>query len=386
MAAAEGKLKASSTTDSRFDMAKAMSFAQDSDAEQSSEEESEEEEAGRSGAIRARAVYNSDDDSDEDDDEGEDEAKEIGDSNYASADDKPENSEDNGKETGDSNYASAKEVTENSDNEDNFVGDLDGSDNEQGESAPTKKHKKSKLSEDDILRAQNVERKSGVVYMSRIPPFMKPAKVRHMLEKYAQIGRIYLVQEDNKRRTLRVKSGGNRRKNYVEGWIEFKNKKYARAVASMLNNTQMGGKKHGFYHDDIWNLKYLPKFKWRHLTEQLANERASREQRLENEISQSRKEVDAYLQNVDRAKMISRLKSAREEKRKKGDKAVASEKDFSRNVWQREVVVRDAEGKRPGSQREDAGNKRARTQNDEPSSDGTSSSRKTMANVLDKIF
>jgi len=28
-----------------------------------------------------------------------------------------------------------------------------------------------------------------------------------------------------------------------------------------------GGKKRNFYHDDIWTLKYLPKFKWHHLTE-----------------------------------------------------------------------------------------------------------------------
>ena len=30
-----------------------------------------------------------------------------------------------------------------------------------------------------------------------------------------------------------------------------------------------GGKKSGFYHDDIWNIKYLSGFKWSHLTEQI---------------------------------------------------------------------------------------------------------------------
>ncbi|KAI7829196.1 hypothetical protein BX661DRAFT_130816, partial [Kickxella alabastrina] len=163
------------------------------------------------------------------------------------------------------------------------------------------------------------EKKSGVVYMSRVPPFMKPAKVRHLLEKYGQIGRVYLVEEEDKRRKSRVKSGGNRRKQFVEGWIEFKNKKYARAVASMLNNTQMGGKKHGFYHDDLWNLKYLPKFKWRHLSEQLAGEKAAREQRLQSEVSQSRKELDAYVKNVGRAKMLGSMKAKREAKAKSGE-------------------------------------------------------------------
>ena len=30
-----------------------------------------------------------------------------------------------------------------------------------------------------------------------------------------------------------------------------------------------GGKKRSYYHDDIWNIKYLPKFKWTNLTEKL---------------------------------------------------------------------------------------------------------------------
>jgi ESF2/ABP1 family protein len=45
------------------------------------------------------------------------------------------------------------------------------------------------------------------------------------------------------------------------GWIEFADKKIAKQVAESLNNTAIGGKKGDFYHDDIWNLKYLKKFK-----------------------------------------------------------------------------------------------------------------------------
>ncbi|KAI9502795.1 hypothetical protein BX070DRAFT_183571, partial [Coemansia spiralis] len=170
------------------------------------------------------------------------------------------------------------------------------------------------VTEKDIRKARKKETKSGVVYMSRVPPFMKPIKVRHLLQKYAKIGRIFLVEEDEQKRKRRIKSGGNRRRLFVEGWIEFENKKYAKAVANMLNSTPMGGKKHGFYHDDLWNLKYLPKFKWRHLAEQLANERAAKQQRLQSEINQSRRELDAYVKSVDRAKKIASIKSKREAK------------------------------------------------------------------------
>ena len=57
-------------------------------------------------------------------------------------------------------------------------------------------------------------------------------------------------------------SGGNGSKQFVEGWIEYADKAIAKQVAQSLNNTPIGGKKRNFYHDDIWNLKYLKNFKY----------------------------------------------------------------------------------------------------------------------------
>ena len=37
-------------------------------------------------------------------------------------------------------------------------------------------------------------------------------------------------------------------------------------VVAMLNGQQMGGKRRSAYFYDLWCLKYLPKFKWDHLT------------------------------------------------------------------------------------------------------------------------
>ncbi|KAJ2234985.1 RNA-binding ATPase activator esf2 [Coemansia sp. RSA 1722] len=289
---------------------------------------------------------------------------------------------------------------ESEDDEDYFVGDINNSDEEEtGNDSLEKNSKNAALSEKEILRAQKKEKKSGVVYMSRVPPFMKPIKVRHLLEKYAEIGRIYLVQEDDKRRKQRLKTGGNRRKQFVEGWIEFTNKKYAKSVASMLNNSQMGGKKHGFYHDDLWNLKYLPKFKWRHLTEQLASEKAARGQKLQSEISQSRKELDDYMKNVERAKMLSSMKAKKEAQAKKGMDVVPM-RDRSRNVWQRDVVLRSAEDHATDASRKKTGEGKGKGKGNSSSSRGNddeddghrsnrgsdSKRRKTMASVLDQIF
>lgn len=35
----------------------------------------------------------------------------------------------------------------------------------------------------------------GVVYMSRIPPFMKPNKVKSLFEQYGEITRLFLAEE-----------------------------------------------------------------------------------------------------------------------------------------------------------------------------------------------
>lgn len=37
--------------------------------------------------------------------------------------------------------------------------------------------------------------KAGIIYISRIPPGMRPAKVRHLMSGYGQVGRVYLQQE-----------------------------------------------------------------------------------------------------------------------------------------------------------------------------------------------
>jgi ESF2/ABP1 family protein len=37
--------------------------------------------------------------------------------------------------------------------------------------------------------------RAGVIYISRIPPGMQPAKVRHLMSAFGEVGRVYLQQE-----------------------------------------------------------------------------------------------------------------------------------------------------------------------------------------------
>ncbi|KAH6600664.1 hypothetical protein BASA50_002047 [Batrachochytrium salamandrivorans] len=158
---------------------------------------------------------------------------------------------------------------------------------------------------------------TGVVYLSRIPPFMKPTKVRSLLTRYGKLGRIYLNPEDAKTAARRRKYKQNKRQNFTEGWVEFLDKSEAKRAAAALNNTIMGGKKRSRFHDDIWNIRYLPRFRWNHLTEQLAYELKVKEQRIQTEMAQAKRENKVYLQNVGKAKMIQAIESKKALKRER---------------------------------------------------------------------
>ncbi|KAF2131448.1 Pre-rRNA-processing protein ESF2 [Dothidotthia symphoricarpi CBS 119687] len=166
----------------------------------------------------------------------------------------------------------------------------------------------------DSLPLESKKDKSGVIYLSRVPPFMKPQVLRSLLTPYGTVGRIFLTPEDHSKRQQRLKNGGTRRKLFLDGWVEFLKKKDAKFVTDNLNAQTMGGKKRGRWHDEIWNIKYLSGVKWTHLVEQIQNENAERAARLRFEIGQSKKENTRFLENVEKGKMISGIEAKRKER------------------------------------------------------------------------
>jgi len=148
-------------------------------------------------------------------------------------------------------------------------------------------------------------KKRGIIYLSTIPKYMNVTKIRETFSTYGKVGRVYLQLADND--TDAAKKKKKRKvaaKHFTEGWIEFESKKVAKYVAATLNNTQISTRKKSKFYDLIWNIKYLPRFKWIHLNERLAYERAVHKQRLNADIAQAKREVNFFSYNVDRSKKL----------------------------------------------------------------------------------
>lgn len=219
------------------------------------------------------------------------------------------------------------------------------------------------LSATELEAFKKKQRKLGIIYISRIPHGMTPAKVRHILSNMGELGRIYLqdgsASADNGSQKKKKKRGAA---HYTEGWVEFTSKKVAKATAEMLNaqpigalaasnskksgsggaSTKMGKTKKRFQ-DDVWTIKYLRGFKWHMLSEQIAQERASHTARLRTELSQSAYEQNDYLKKVERARIQNEKAARRAAKAHKSDSQadLTQGMEKSRTFKQRQPVAKD---------------------------------------------
>ncbi|XP_036128245.1 activator of basal transcription 1 [Molossus molossus] len=151
----------------------------------------------------------------------------------------------------------------------------------------------------------------GIVYLGHIPPRFRPLHLRNLLSAYGEVGRVFFQPEDGfvrrkKKAAAASATGGKKQskysKDYTEGWVEFRDKRVAKRVAASLHNTPMGSRRRSPFRYDLWNLKYLHRFTWSHLSEHLAFERQVRRQRLRAEVAQAKRETDFYLRSVERGK------------------------------------------------------------------------------------
>jgi ESF2/ABP1 family protein len=189
---------------------------------------------------------------------------------------------------------------------------------------PVRPRKVHKLSLEKTEDFNATLRRRGVVYVARVPPRLTPTKVKSLLSQFGEVTRVFLVEEDKTVRKRRRKMSGNGSKRYLEGWVEFASKRVAKHVAASLNTTPMSRTKRNVHYGDLWALKYLPKFKWSHLTEKVAYERRVREQKLRLETLQARKETAAYKQQVETGHKLDKIQERRRKRAAAADPSGAA--------------------------------------------------------------
>lgn len=175
---------------------------------------------------------------------------------------------------------------------------------------------------DELAAFKEEKDRTGIVYISRIPPLMGPQELRSFLCPFGEISRVYLTPVD--------KTGTKRRGLFIDGWVEFKNKKAAKNAALALNGTTVAGKRTGKYYGELWSIKYLAKFKWHQLTEQLEYEKATRQQKMMMEISQAKREASFYLKQAEKAETNAKIEAKRAAKWAAEGQAVDGEQDRKR--------------------------------------------------------
>ena len=102
-----------------------------------------------------------------------------------------------------------------------------------------KEKKKSKLLKQAQEYRDEIDER-GVIYIARVPPFMKPNKARHIFEDFGVVTRLYLSEEGivvkstlnriflmilfsiaSEVRKKRKQVGGNGSKQFAEGFLSF---------------------------------------------------------------------------------------------------------------------------------------------------------------------
>jgi ESF2/ABP1 family protein len=102
----------------------------------------------------------------------------------------------------------------------------------------------------------------------------------------------------------------------------------------------MGGMKSHFYHDDIWNLKYLKNFKWDYLTEKFAYERRVRENKLKASMMQAKRSNAEFVELVEKGKQQKYVEDRKKKNNVKSNSTETNTADITKSIKTNEKGVK----------------------------------------------
>ena len=198
---------------------------------------------------------------------------------------------------------------------------------------------KSRESKTHESNSKKVKR-PGVIYLSSLPPYLRPSALKNLLGQrgFEPITRVFLTPASSSSH-----HGKNRkRKTYAEGWVEFASHSMARKCAETLNANVIGGLKRGWYHDDVWNMRYLRGMAWDELMSGIREERREEEGRRTEERQRVNSEAKQFLADVERSKVLETKRKKREERGQSA--AMPADNGPKTTLWRQfDVAGRDGE-------------------------------------------
>ena len=243
---------------------------------------------------------------------------------------------------------SSKSDSNSSDNQSNSEKDNDSnnsqnSNNEEEESQNSNKEENNEDINDLFVKEENDEltveelrekiRRSGVLYMSYVPIGMKIIDIRRLLEDYG-IQRCFFIPLKKKMHNV----DGKKVQAYKEGWIEFEDKIYAKLAEYQLNGRPIGGNKKCIYRDELWNLKYLHKFKWNDLVEDMTMQKKKQEKELKMEIAQSNRVNNFIVKNYEKSKKYLNKKREKEKNKEEENEENVKNKEGKSKYKQKKLI------------------------------------------------
>lgn len=198
-----------------------------------------------------------------------------------------------------------------------------------GNNAPTKGH--------DLSKRKKA--KSGVVYISRIPPGMDVGALRALVGRVGQLGRVWLRAESAEARAERRALGSSRRRGeFMDGWVEFVKRGDAKRAVELLNGQAMcGATRRGRWADDLWCMRFLKDYTWGDLVEETCGGGRERTLKVKAEVAAARRERNFVEERVAMARKMGKKEGEREGVRRFRQKRVIREREWEEDMDERKA-------------------------------------------------
>eukprot|EP00484_Ammonia_sp_Unknown_P016656 CAMPEP_0197040426 /NCGR_PEP_ID=MMETSP1384-20130603/17117_1 /TAXON_ID=29189 /ORGANISM="Ammonia sp." /LENGTH=487 /DNA_ID=CAMNT_0042471175 /DNA_START=21 /DNA_END=1484 /DNA_ORIENTATION=- len=184
--------------------------------------------------------------------------------------------------------------------------DNNNSNSNSNKTGNTRKRRREQEIEDSYKEWKKKQNKKGVIYITSVPFGCTSKQLKKIFAEFGVVTNVHL--EAAKKENGEKKKIHNRWTEFCEAWVEFKDKKIAKQVVELLNDTKIPKKyvKNRLAKSHIWNMKYLKGFGWHHLNEYKQTVQTLQRKKYEIKIAEAHRQASYFEAQVNKAKEMTR--------------------------------------------------------------------------------